>query len=95
MPLPVAVHFALRQPPFATAVHQTCLAEIIMVHELITSRTLRAIINERTLVFHIARRSLALGSDKVNESESPLTTTFSSLANDAASAITSGEFTVR
>jgi len=66
-----------------------------MVHELITSRTLCAIISERTLVFHMARRSFALGSDNVNESESPFTVTFSSLANDAARAIISGDFTDR
>ena len=66
-----------------------------MVHELITSRTLCAIISERTLVFHMALRSFALGSDNVNESESPFTVTFSSLANDAARAIISGDFTER
>jgi hypothetical protein len=66
-----------------------------MVHELITSRTLCAITSERTLVFHMARRSLALGSDSMNESESPFMATISSLANEAARAITSGDLTVR
>lgn len=66
-----------------------------MVHELITSRTLFAIISERTLVFHIALRSLALGSDNMKYNELSLMTTFSSLAKDAARAITSGDSTVR
>jgi hypothetical protein len=43
----------------------------------------------------MARRSLALGSDNVNESESPFMATISSLAKEAVRAITSGDFTVR